>query len=82
MEKFIAEHKDKDLEYEYMFHQRIENHAVHTTIVNPERGGYPWYTNKGTLCFLDAILLGWIQRLNFDINSVRVEFTIEKRINE
>jgi hypothetical protein len=44
-EKFINEHKDKDQEYEYMFHQRIENHNAHTTIVNPARGGYPWYTN-------------------------------------
>ena len=65
-----------------MFHQRIENHYAYTTIVNPERGGYPWYTDKEKLRVLDLFLLGWIQRLNFDINSVRVEFTIEKRVNE
>ena len=81
-EKFIAEHKNKDDDYDFKFRDMTDWFENYHTIVNPKRGGYPWYTNDNYLCLLDIFLLGWIQRLIFDIKSVRVEFTIEKRIIE
>ena len=81
-EKFIAEHKNKDDDYDFKFRDMTDWSEDYHTIVNPKRGGYPWYTNDNYLCLLDIFLLGWIQRLIFDIKSVRVEFTIEKRIIE
>ena len=70
----------RDDEYDYDFTEVIEGHAAHALIINPERGGNPWYTKWFFMITLDLILAGWLPRLLLDRNSLRVEFTIEKYI--
>ena len=77
--RFIKENW-RDVEYEYHFQQTIEGHEAHTLIINPERGGYPWYTSKSFMVLFDLFAFGWLPRLQLDRNSLRCEFTIEKYI--
>ena len=76
----FIKHHWSDEQYEYNFTEEIEGHDSHSLIVNPERGGWPWFTNTPLMIFLDLILFGWLPRLMLDKNSLRVEFTIEKYI--
>lgn len=70
----------RDDHYDYNFSEEIEGHNAHSLVVNPERGGYPWYTSTPSLVFCDLFLFGYIPRYLLDKNSLIVEFTIEKYI--
>jgi hypothetical protein len=63
-----------------LFTEVIEGHDTHSLVVKPERGGHPWYSKWQPTVFLDFFMMGWIPRLLLDVNSLRVEFTIEKYI--
>ena len=76
---FIKNHW-KDEEYDYKLVETIEGHEAHTLIVNPERGGWPWYTNTFLLILLDLIAFGYPLRFLTEKNNVNVDFTIEKYI--
>ena len=77
--KFIKENwKDENFYYDLV--NGFEGHSAQTLIVNPAKGGFPWYTNRNFLYLFDLILMGWLPRLLLERNSQRVEFTIEKFI--
>ena len=77
--RFIKENW-KDTHYDYNFTEEIEGHSSWSLIINPARGGHPWYSIWAWMLIFDVILMGWLPRFLLDRNSLRVEFTIEKYI--
>lgn len=76
---FIKENWKDDL-YDFNLVESVEGHNHYNLIVNPERGGHPWYIKKGWMILFDILLAGWLPRFLLDRNSLYVEFTVEKYI--
>jgi hypothetical protein len=49
-------------------------------VFNGENSEKAWYYNRLLMELLDFFMLGWIQRLAFEMNVQSVVFTLKKRV--
>ena len=51
-----------DEEYEFDLIEDIEGHNSKTLVINPEKGGNPWYCKWPLVIVCDFLLMGWLPR--------------------